>query len=114
MRWGHACLVREGLIFLLALPLTFAPRVLLPPRCNLLILLPPPLPLFPPAHSTCAPLGLPPPHTDFFDQNPLSQLGIVVARDGVAEALTELSGSPEAQIKKLEEGKIGGCPLCHR
>ena len=85
----------------------------MPPRCNQLILLPPPLPLFTlNPSSTCAPQGLPPPYTDFFDQNPLSQLGIVVARDGVAEALTELSGSPEAQIKKLEEGKIGGCPLC--
>ena len=31
---------------------------------------------------------------EFFDQNPLSQLGIVRMRGGVAERLTELSGSP--------------------
>ena len=30
----------------------------------------------------------------FFDENPLSQLGIVVMRDGVAFQLTELSSSP--------------------
>ena len=30
----------------------------------------------------------------FFDENPLSQLGIVVLRNGVAEKLTELSSSP--------------------
>ena len=30
----------------------------------------------------------------FFDENPLSQLGIVVIRDGVARQLTELSSSP--------------------
>jgi len=30
----------------------------------------------------------------FFDENPLSQLGVVVMRDGVAFQLTELSSSP--------------------
>lgn len=30
----------------------------------------------------------------FFDENPLSQLGIIVLRNGVAERLTELSSSP--------------------
>lgn len=30
----------------------------------------------------------------FFDENPLSQLGIVVLRDGVAVQVTELSSSP--------------------
>lgn len=30
----------------------------------------------------------------FFDENPLSQLGIVIMRDGVAQQLTELSSSP--------------------
>lgn len=30
----------------------------------------------------------------FFDENPLSQLGIIVLRNGVAEKLTELSSSP--------------------
>jgi len=37
----------------------------------------------------------------FFDQNPLSQLGVVVMREGVAQRLTELSGSPESQIAQL-------------
>ncbi|MEW5303288.1 MAG: hypothetical protein WDW36_005994 [Sanguina aurantia] len=40
---------------------------------------------------------------EFFDQNPLSQLGILLMRNGLAERLTELSGSPESQIKKLSE-----------
>lgn len=31
---------------------------------------------------------------EFFDQNPLSHLGILVLRNGVAERLTDLSGSP--------------------
>jgi hypothetical protein len=30
----------------------------------------------------------------FFDENPLSQLGILVLRNGVAERLSELSSSP--------------------
>lgn len=37
----------------------------------------------------------------FFDENPLSQLGVVIMRDGVARQLTELSSSPEAHIEKL-------------
>lgn len=39
----------------------------------------------------------------FFDENPLSQLGIVVMREGVAEQLTELSSSPEMHVEKLRE-----------
>ena len=30
----------------------------------------------------------------FFDENPLSHLGLVIMRNGVAERLTELAGSP--------------------
>lgn len=30
----------------------------------------------------------------FFDENPLSQLGIVLMKDGVAQQLTDLSSSP--------------------
>jgi transcription initiation factor TFIIH subunit 2 len=40
---------------------------------------------------------------EYFNQNPLSQLGIIVARNGVAERLTELSGSPEAHVSALRE-----------
>mmetsp|Transcript_11153 Transcript_11153/g.33448 ORF Transcript_11153/g.33448 Transcript_11153/m.33448 type:complete len:453 (+) Transcript_11153:338-1696(+) len=39
---------------------------------------------------------------EFFDQNPLSHLGIIVLRGGVAERLTDLSGNPEAHIARLQ------------
>lgn len=38
---------------------------------------------------------------EFFDQNPLSQVGLVVIKDGVAHCLTDIGGSPEAHIKAL-------------
>ncbi|KAM7279781.1 hypothetical protein ACFE04_006915 [Oxalis oulophora] len=38
---------------------------------------------------------------EFFDQNPLSHIGLVTIKDGVAECLTELGGSPESHIKAL-------------
>ncbi|XP_072957605.1 general transcription factor IIH subunit 2 [Typha angustifolia] len=38
---------------------------------------------------------------EFFDQNPLSHVGLVTIRDGVAQRLTDIGGSPEAQIKAL-------------
>lgn len=38
---------------------------------------------------------------EFFDQNPLSQLGLVSVKDGVAQCLTELGGSPESHVKAL-------------
>lgn len=38
---------------------------------------------------------------EFFDQNPLSHLGVILIRNGVARRLTELSGSPEAHIRAL-------------
>ncbi len=44
---------------------------------------------------------------DFFNQNPLSHLGIVTIRDGLAERLTDLSGSPDSQIRQLTECKLG-------
>ena len=40
---------------------------------------------------------------EFFSQNPLSQLGLVVTRNGIAERITELSGNPEAHIAALKE-----------
>mmetsp|Transcript_15614 Transcript_15614/g.46061 ORF Transcript_15614/g.46061 Transcript_15614/m.46061 type:complete len:458 (-) Transcript_15614:390-1763(-) len=43
---------------------------------------------------------------NFFDQNPLSQLGIVLMREGLAERLTDLSGSPESQIKCLSSASL--------
>lgn len=38
---------------------------------------------------------------EFFDQNPLSHLGIIIIRNGIAHRLTDLSGSPESHIKAL-------------
>lgn len=39
----------------------------------------------------------------FFAQNPLSQLGLMCARDSKAERITELSGSPEAHIAAFKK-----------
>lgn len=38
---------------------------------------------------------------EYFDQNPLSHLGLITMRNGVAKRLTDLSGSPEAHIRAL-------------
>jgi len=42
-------------------------------------------------------------------QNPLSQLGILLLRNGVAERLTDLSGSPEAQLRRLDAANLSEC-----
>ncbi|KAF6768544.1 hypothetical protein AHF37_02506 [Paragonimus kellicotti] len=39
---------------------------------------------------------------DYFDQNPISQLGIIVTMDRRAERLTELSGNPRCHLVALE------------
>ncbi|KAJ1990120.1 hypothetical protein H4R33_001838 [Dimargaris cristalligena] len=39
---------------------------------------------------------------EYFDQNPLSQLGIIVTRDGKAEKITELGGNPMDHIRALK------------
>lgn len=38
---------------------------------------------------------------EFFDQNPLSHLGVILLRNGIAQRLTDLSGSPETHIKAI-------------
>lgn len=38
---------------------------------------------------------------EFFDQNPLSQLGLATLKNGVAHCLTDLGGSPESHVKAL-------------
>lgn len=38
---------------------------------------------------------------EFFDQNPLSHVGLVSLKDGVAHSLTELGGSPDSHIRAL-------------
>ena len=47
----------------------------------------------------------------FFGANPLSQLGLTVARDGLAHRISELSGSPEAHCAAIARllAKPGGC-----
>ncbi|KAK9127277.1 hypothetical protein Syun_016074 [Stephania yunnanensis] len=43
---------------------------------------------------------------EFFDQNPLSHIALITIRDGVAQCLTDLGGSPDSHIKALM-GKLG-------
>lgn len=43
--------------------------------------------------------------TEFFDQNPISQLGIIVTRDGMAERISQLGGNPVEHIKALQNKK---------
>lgn len=38
---------------------------------------------------------------DFFAQNPISQLGFIICHDGIAEKVTELSGNPIEQSKRV-------------
>ncbi|XP_068665958.1 general transcription factor IIH subunit 2-like [Aristolochia californica] len=38
---------------------------------------------------------------EFFDQNPLSHIGLAIIKDGVAHCLTDLGGSPDSHIKAL-------------
>jgi transcription initiation factor TFIIH subunit 2 len=48
---------------------------------------------------------------DFFDQNPISHLGIVVTANGVAVKVTDLSGSPDRHIARLRQlSEQGGEP----
>ena len=45
---------------------------------------------------------------EFFNQNPLSQLGLIACKDGKAERITELSGSPETHVKAIKKARGGG------
>lgn len=40
--------------------------------------------------------------TEYFDQNPISQISLAVTRDRVAQKITDLSGNPRSQIHKLD------------
>ncbi|CAG8459786.1 925_t:CDS:2 [Ambispora gerdemannii] len=42
---------------------------------------------------------------EYFDQNPISQVGIIVTKDGIAQKLTELSGNPMDHIRALQNKK---------
>ncbi|KAI9105872.1 Ssl1-like-domain-containing protein [Phlyctochytrium arcticum] len=39
---------------------------------------------------------------EFFDQNPLSQLGVIITRDALAEKVTDLTGNPTEHIAALQ------------
>jgi len=43
--------------------------------------------------------------TSFFEQNPISQLGIVGMRDGVAVRISDLGGSPAEHLERLAEAE---------
>lgn len=42
---------------------------------------------------------------EFFDQNPISQLGIIMMRNGVAQLVSEVNGSPQYHIDKIRQLK---------
>ncbi|EXX57831.1 Ssl1p [Rhizophagus irregularis DAOM 197198w] len=42
---------------------------------------------------------------EYFDQNPISQLGIIVTKGGIAEKLTDLTGNPMDNIRVLKNKK---------
>lgn len=42
---------------------------------------------------------------EFFDQNPISQLGIILMRNGVANLVSEVSGLPQYHIDKIRQLK---------
>lgn len=44
---------------------------------------------------------------EFFDQNPICQIGIIVMRDKRAEKLSELSGSARKHIRSIKELNVG-------
>ncbi|KAJ1653904.1 hypothetical protein IWQ61_006072, partial [Dispira simplex] len=50
---------------------------------------------------------------EYFDQNPLSQLGLLITRDSLAEKISELSGNPMDHIRALQLKRLvttGGEP----
>ncbi|CAH2355501.1 general transcription and DNA repair factor IIH subunit Ssl1p [[Candida] railenensis] len=40
---------------------------------------------------------------EFFDQNPISQIGIVMMRNGIAYLVSEVSGSPQLHLEKIRQ-----------
>ncbi len=40
---------------------------------------------------------------EYFEQNPISQLGVVAMRDGIAVRISDMSGNPAEHIEKLRE-----------
>ena len=50
----------------------------------------------------------------FFDENPLSRLGLVALRDKRAVRLTELSGSVKTHLAALKSPPVGPCIVALR
>lgn len=48
---------------------------------------------------------------EYFEQNPISQLGIVAMRDGVAMRISDIGGNPAEHIEKLRTWAEQGEPL---
>jgi len=46
---------------------------------------------------------------EYFDQNPISQLGIIISRNKRAEKITELGGNPRRHIKALQDLTLQAC-----
>lgn len=46
---------------------------------------------------------------EYFDQNPISQLGIIITKNKRAEKLTELAGNPKQHIKVLQNSTKMNC-----
>jgi transcription initiation factor TFIIH subunit 2 len=40
---------------------------------------------------------------EFFDQNPISQLGVILMHNAIAEKITELSGNPKQHVQAISE-----------
>jgi transcription initiation factor TFIIH subunit 2 len=40
---------------------------------------------------------------DYYDQNPISQLGLLVTRNRLAERITDLSGNLSSHVNKLQK-----------
>lgn len=43
--------------------------------------------------------------TEFFDQNPISQLGIIIMRNGIGQLVSQVSGNPQEHIDALKSIK---------
>lgn len=43
---------------------------------------------------------------EYFEQNPISQLGIIAMRNGVAEPISDMSGNPTEHIKAIQKQRV--------
>ena len=45
---------------------------------------------------------------EYFDQNPLSRLGVIVMRNGTAEKVSDLTSRPQYHIQRLKDKSVTG------